>query len=113
MEQWFDHRTAGLIGGIIGSGIGIAGGIIGSLCGFCVRKGWKKLLYSLFSFMIVVCFGLFITGIVALVTKQPYHVWYPFLLCGFIGLVVFASLFPVVRRRFIENELRQMQIKDL
>jgi CHASE2 domain-containing sensor protein len=112
MEQWFDQRTAGIVGAIIGSSLGIAGGVIGSLCGFCVRRGWKKLLYSLFIFMIIVCLGLFVTGLVALISKQPYHVWYPFMLSG-IGLVVFGSLFPVVRRRFTENELRQMQAKDL
>ena len=113
MEPWFDPQKAGLIGGIIGACIGGAGAIIGSTCWLFIRKGWKRLVYGMFGFVITICAGLFVTGIMALFMKQPYNVWYSFLLPGLIGTVVFSSLFPVIRKRFTENELRQMQAKDL
>ncbi len=113
MEQWFDPGTTGLIGGIIGATLGITGGVIGSLCGICVQKGWKKLIYTLFIFAIAASSVLLITGIVALLCKQPYHVWYPFLLSGTLGTVLFSILFPVIGKRFTEYELRKMQAKDL
>jgi hypothetical protein len=113
MEQWFDPRTAGMLGGIIGASLGILGGVIGSLCGICVQKGWKKLIYTLFMLAIAASIVLLITGVVALVCRQPYHVWYLFLLPGAIGTVLFSILFPVIGKRFTEYELRKMQAKDL
>lgn len=113
MEPWFNEQTAGMIGGIIGGSIGGMGGIIGGMSGLCIRKGWKKLVYGMFGVCIVACIGLLITGVIALLSKQPYHVWYVFTLPGGIGTLVFGGLFPVLRKRFTENELRQMQAKDI
>jgi hypothetical protein len=113
MEPWFGPRTAGLIGGIIGICIGTAGAIIGGTCWLCIRKGRKRLVYGMFGLVITISFALFIIGLVALLYKQPYHVWYPFLLSGLLGTIIFSSLLPMVRKRFIEIETRQMQAKDL
>lgn len=113
MEPWFNEQTAGMIGGIIGGSIGAAGGIIGGMSGLCVRKGWKKLVYGMFGVCIAVSIVLLIAGVVALFAQQPYHVWYVFGLPGLIGTAVFGGLFPVIRKRFTENELRQMQAKDI
>jgi predicted cobalt transporter CbtA len=113
MEPWFDPRTAGIIGGIIGGCLGIAGGIIGGSCWFCIRKGWKKFIYGMFGLVITISFALLITGLIALLYKQPYHVWYPFLLSGLLGTIIFSSLLPMIRRLFIEIEMRKMQAKDL
>jgi len=113
MEQWFSPKTAGIIGGLIGSILGLAGALIGCSCGICVRKGWKKPIYTTFILAIATSVMLLITGLVALGIKQPYHVWYPFLLSGFIGTIIFSSLFPVIRKRFIESEMIKMQAKDL
>jgi cell shape-determining protein MreD len=113
MDPWFDSRTAGLIGGIIGTALGVTGGVIGSLCGICVQKGWKKLIYTLFIIAIAASSVLLITGIVALLCKQPYHVWYPFLLPGLLGTGLFSILLSTIGKRFTEYELRKMQAKDL
>jgi len=113
MEQWFDHGAAGTIGGVIGSILGLTGALAGCSCGFCVRKGWRKPIYTIFIFAIATGVALLVTGIVAVFVKQPYHVWYAFLLPGLIGTVVFSSIFPVVRRRFMEAEMRKMQAKDI
>jgi len=113
MEPWFNEQTAGMIGGIIGGSIGGMGAIIGCLSGLCIRKGWKGLIYGMFGVCIAVSIALLMTGVVALLSKQPYHVWYVFGLPGLIGTAVFGGLFPVLRKRLTENELRQMQAKDI
>ena len=113
MEPWFNPQTAGMLGGLIGTIIGLTGGLVGCSCGICVRKGWKKPIYTIFILAIIIGVGLLITGLVALYVKQPYHVWYFFMLPGFITTTVFGGLFPVVRKRFIESEMIKMQAKDL
>jgi hypothetical protein len=113
MEPWFNEQSAGMLGGIIGSSIGVMGAVLGCLSGVCVRKGWKKLLYGLFGVCIMLSAATLVVGIIALLSQQPYHVWYVFVLPGGIGMGVFGGLFPVLRKRFTENELRQMQAKDI
>lgn len=113
MEPWFDGSTAGLVGGLIGAGLGTAGGIIGGLSGLCIRKGWKTLLCGLFVTVITLSVALLITGVIAWLSRQPYHVWYVFGLPGLIGTSVFGGLFPMIRKRFTEKELQQIQAKDI
>ncbi len=113
MVEWFTEQQAGTIGGIIGTCIGLWGGLIGCLAAFCVRKGLKKLLFSLVGICIAAGILLMITGLIALFTKQPYHVWYIFILPGFLAAGIPASLFPTIRKRFTEHEMRQIQAKDL
>ena len=52
-------------------------------------------------------------GLYALATGQPYHVWYPFALMGFILAVVLGSLLPVVRRRYAQAEQRRIDAEAL
>ncbi len=113
MEPWFDAKTAGLLGAIIGGALGSMGALMGSCCGIFIRKGWKKFALSIFTITIAACVLLILTGIVAAATKQPYHVWYSFFFPGFLGTVIFSSLFPMIRKRFTEAELRQIQAKDI
>ena len=113
MEQWFDTGTTRVIGMLIGSILGLTGALIGCSCSFCARKGWKKPIYTIFISAIAISIVLLFTGVVAVCVKQPYHVWYSFLLPGFIGTIIFSGLFPVIRKRFIESEMIKMQAKDL
>jgi len=52
-------------------------------------------------------------GIVALVLRQPYHVWYPLLLGGFILSFCCGGLTPVLMLRYRQAEARRMQAQDL
>ena len=113
MEPWFNEQTAGMIGGIIGGSMGVMGGVIGCTSTLCIRKGWKKLMYGIFGICIVLSIFMLIICLAALFAHQPYHVWYVFGLPGLIGTVVFGGLLPVLRKRFTDNELRQMQAKDI
>ena len=53
-----------------------------------------------------------IAGIVALVFQQPWDIWLPPLLVGGILLTVSVGIFPVLRRRYEQLELRKMAAMD-
>jgi hypothetical protein len=113
MEIWFDGQTAGMIGGWLGTCVGICGGIVGTIGSLCICKGWKRLFYSIYGIVILFSVILLGIGLAALAVKQPYHVWYCFLLPGGLGTLIFSGLFPFARRRIAEYELRKSQAKDL
>jgi hypothetical protein len=113
MQAWFDPITAGRFGGVIGAAVGMCGAVIGIMSGICVPKGWKKTVYTVWAVILALCAGLMVTGLAALAVGQPYHVWYVFILPGLGGFALFGGLLFVVRKRFRDIEMRQMQAKDL
>lgn len=113
MEEWFGQNTAGTVGGIIGSVIGCYGGLLGCFCNYCINKGKSKLILGLFKIGIAAGVILSVIGIAALILKQPYHVWYVFVLPGGLTIVLFSVMFPVVRGRCVQQEMHKMSAKDL
>ena len=113
MDPWFDQQTAGWIGGILGTGFGITCAIIGSISGYCVKKGLKKLYFSLIGVVLATFIITAVIGLIALYIGQPYRVWYPTLLAGGLGTVIFMGILPAIHRRFTQMELKQIQAKDL
>ena len=107
--DWWDARQAGWLGGILGSSLGILGAVIGTLSGLGRAR---RLVLSLTLTTVIVSAFLLVLGVVALVLKQPYAVWYPLLLCGAIGTIVIGSLLPMIKRRYAEQELRRMTALD-
>lgn len=106
---WWTPRDAGLFGGIGGSAVGLLGAAIGTLSGLGRARRLAKTLMGL----------LLLTGIVALigagaalVNRQPYHVWYPLLLPGFLCTLLSLCVWPGVRARYAALELRKMQARD-
>jgi hypothetical protein len=115
MTEWFDEQTAGVIGGafgvIFGAGFGgIGGGVGGPLAAQGKAKG-----LVLGMFAVGIACGVILLGIgaTALVLGQPYHVWYPFGLTGFVLTVVMGGLFPVVRLRYRQAEERKLDAESL
>jgi len=114
MNPWFDEQTAGAVGGILGAGIGIwGGGVLGGMSGLYIKKGWKTLACSLYMITIAVGLVLLGIGIAGIFLGQPYHVWFPFVLCGGITSIVIGGLFPVLLRRFDQRERQIMEAHDL
>jgi peptidoglycan/LPS O-acetylase OafA/YrhL len=101
-EPWFSTETATYFGAI------------GAICGVMVPKG-KGRSFILPMLLVLACLGVVVlgVGVVALVLGQPYAIWYPFMLLGFIPAVVFGSLDPGMKRLYAQAEQRQLEADAL
>ena len=89
-------------GTLLGCAIGIFGGVIG------VQASRNNLRAKTVTWMIVftIASGIFlVTGVVLLVTGQPWGLWYGLLSPGFFGLLSLGVLLPVVRKRVRDQTL--------
>ena len=110
-EPWFDPNRYAWV---FGTALGIVGGTLGALAGNLAPRGKAKpLVMGLFVATLVACAALLIAGIVALVQRQPYGVWYGLGLPGLLGLLVLGGLLPVVQTRYREAEGRRLSARDL
>ncbi|QDT26275.1 hypothetical protein Enr10x_15760 [Gimesia panareensis] len=112
---WFDPNTFGAwFGAIVGGGGGTLCGLWGALCGFlCPRgKGRKVILGGMFVFVVL---GLILggVGLYAFFSGQPYGIWYPFLLTGFVLAVVNGVLIPVIRKNYEQAENRRIAAESI
>ena len=115
-EPWFDPIQFGTwYGSVVGGGggalVGILGGTAGSLL---VPRGIGKP-FVLGAFWAVTLFGVasLLTGIFALVTGQPYGIWYPLTLVGFIFSVVCGGLIPTIKARYRQAEQRHLEAESI
>jgi hypothetical protein len=106
---WWDDRMGGLIGGIFGSVFGCVGALIGILGGMGKAR---PLVLGLMMVMVVIGLLLLATAGAALACSQPYAVWYPLLLSGFLLTAIMGGLLPVARRGYEQRELRKMTALD-
>ena len=107
---WWSDRSAALVGSWAGGLLGCLGALIGALSS--MGKGRRFVVAALK----VQCFlgiGSGIAGLFALVTKQPYAVYYPLLLIGILLGSLCGGLLPGINKRYEELELRRMQSLDL
>lgn len=102
-------EAGGMLGAVLGTTLGCLGGLIGLLCGMGRLRRLVLALMWLLAGGGLVLLGL---GIAALVLRQPFAIFYPLFLCGVIAVVLGFGLFPIVRRRYEEVELRRMQALD-
>jgi hypothetical protein len=109
-EAWWDDRAGGMVGGVAGSIIGLIGGLLGVLGGLGRARRVVMFLLTLLSGVGVVCVVL---GLAAVLLSQPYGVYYPLLLPGFICAIVPTALRGTCRRRFEQIELRRMKAMDV
>lgn len=111
IEPWFDPNKFGAYyGGIGGSVVGILGGTLGAMSGYLAQKGKARSLI-LGGFTVFVVLGVIhlAAGLYALMSGQPYGIWYPLVLLGGIMTGLFGMLRPVVRQRYREAEMRATQ----
>jgi hypothetical protein len=107
--EWWSQRTSGLVGGIGGSVIGLIGGLVGLLAGLGTAR---QLVMRICAAIIVLGCGSLVVAVVALCLGQPWYVYYPFLLGGFISVVVFGFNVPTIRKRYDALEMRRMAAMD-
>jgi len=104
--MWFNAQTAGLLGGILGGIIGICGGIIGIMGGVFGREGkYIKAVLTIAVVPMVIGVLLLPAGFIALIIRQPFHVWYPFALIGGIAIAIFLPLYFQLKKIYERIEL--------
>lgn len=111
--NWWPTDKSSTVGGavgIFGGFIGCLGGLVGCLAGFGKARKFVLTTTKLF---IALGMLLTITGIIAIVCKQPYFVWYVFLAPGVILTLVFSLNFPLIQRRYDDLEIRRMASLDV
>jgi hypothetical protein len=114
MNEWWSQQDGALIGAIGGSAIGILGALFGSLVGYFAPRGkCKGFIIPFHLALVIIGAATLCAGITALILKQPYHVWYPLTLCGFILTVVLGCLFPVVSKRYADADRRKLDAEQL
>ena len=102
-------ENAGRWSGIVGGILGVIGAVLGSLAG--AGRARTLVLASLKALMVAGVAGLAL-GILALLGRDPYPIYYPLLLMSAIALAVPAFTLPGVRKRYEELELRRMRALD-
>jgi len=107
---WWSAKQGGMIGGIGGSVIGCFGGLLGCLAGM---GKVRKFVLAMTKIFIVLGIFLTIVGLVAVVLKQPYAVWYVLLLPGVILTAVFGANLRPIKRRYDDLEIRRMTSLDV
>jgi hypothetical protein len=107
--SWWTPQQISLIGGIGGSVIGCFGALLGLLA----SRG-KARTFVLTTMKIFIALGILLTiaGFAAVVSGQPYAVWYALLLPGVILTLVFSLTLPSIQRRYDELEIRRMTSVD-
>jgi hypothetical protein len=110
--SWWSAKQGAMVGGavgIFGGIIGCFGGLLGCLAGFGKAR---KFVLTTTKFFIALGMFLTIAGIVAIICKQPFFVWYIFLLPGVMLTLIFSLNFPLIQRRYDDLEIRRMASID-
>lgn len=112
--MWFEPHTSNLVGGLLGSFLGVCGGVWGISAGVFARKGKHKKAVLTFAVMLIILGAVSLcTGIAALIARQPYHVWYPFVLIGIVLTAVLTPNYLNVRKMYTRAELHRMAADNL
>ena len=107
---WWPDRTGGWIGAVAGSVVGAIGAMIGVLTSLGRAR---RVVTAASTGLAVIGIAAFLTGVVALTRSQPYAVYYPLLLGGFLCSVIPLGLLSTIRTRYQALELRAMRAQDL
>jgi hypothetical protein len=117
VEPWWSGETAAWMGAATGVVVGVGYGAIGGgLCGgyLAPRGKAKPFVYGLFLSGIALGLGLLGVAGVALVSGQPYAVWYPMLLPGVLLTLLMGLLFPmVIVPAYRRAETRRLEAAEL
>jgi hypothetical protein len=113
-EPWIDQTVmiwAGSIGGCL---VGLWGAAIGTAGSYLVPRGKAKGLVMT-ALVVPAVLGVvsLLVGVYAVIVGQPYVIWYPFVLVGFLLSALAIPFVFVMRHRYRQVELRKMQADEL
>lgn len=115
-DPWFTEQTAGLVGGLLGGLYGglMIGGIGGGVCSVLAGKGKGKAFVMPYTIsMALLGVAMLSVGLFALVSGQPYAVWYPFVLIGALGTGLGGMLVFMCRRSYLTADTRKLDAQSL
>ncbi len=114
MIEWWNAHDGNLYGAIGGSVLGVVGGCLGAAAGVLAPRGKRRgLVMGAMWVVLVAELIMLAAGLVAVIQGQPYHVWYPLVLCGGIVTLVLGPLIPVVNMRYRQAEARRMDAEGI
>jgi peptidoglycan/LPS O-acetylase OafA/YrhL len=110
-EPWFDPNLYAWIPGTL---IGVLGGLWGALVGTLAPRGKARgLVLGSLAVLLLAGVACLAAGVAALISGQPYGVWYGLLLAGVLGVVVLGSLSPLALNAYRQAEARRLEARDL
>ena len=110
-EPWYDPN---LWSWLPGTCIGVLGGLWGTAAGVLGPRGkGKGLIWGGFVGLLACGAAMFVAGIYAVATGQPYGVWYGLLFPGVLAIMVIGPLGFVMRMAARRAEERRMQAQEL
>lgn len=114
MSEWWSMQDGALLGAIFGGSVGVIGACFGAFVGYFAPRGKHRGVVIPAHISLVLIGAIALSGgIAALLLKQPYHVWYPLTLGGFILTVVLGCMLPVVMKRYAQAEMRKIDAQQI
>jgi hypothetical protein len=111
VEAWFDANHWAWLPGTL---LGVLGGCWGAAVGVLGPRGKGRAGVLAAGWLLLAASAVLLTaGVVALVTGQPYGVWYGLGLAGVIGVIVLGVNLPVAVMAYRAAEERRMTARDL
>jgi hypothetical protein len=111
IEPWFDPIRYAWIPGTL---LGVLGGTWGAVLGILAPRGKARtLVLGGLAVLLAASAVCLVAGIAALLSGQPYGVWYGLLLAGVIGVIVLGVNVPVALNVYRQAEARKLQARDL
>lgn len=115
VTPWFDPQSFGTYFGAIGGAtVGCLGGLFGGVGSWAAQRNkWRGLMLGGMALSGGLCALALIAGLFAVVSGQPYGIWYPLTLVGLIGAGCFLGLLPVMRKRYDQADARRLEAQAL
>ena len=113
-EPWFSSQNQAIIGGALGGAVGLLGAIYGTALGLLLPRGkGKRFIFGLHWISLAFGVSLLAAGITALLTGQPYGVWYALLLPGLIATLLLSLFTPLLTRLWYRQvEHRRLEAEE-
>jgi hypothetical protein len=114
MTPWWSDTAAAWFGAIGGGGGGALCGLVGSVIGVLVPRGiGRRVIVPVCILMAGIGACALAAGVVAVAGGQPYHVFFPLLLTGFIVTAVMGGMSAMVIIAYRRIEERKMRAEEL